>query len=155
MLSIINSYDLTIIAVSAGRAGTTTASIIEAHRGIINAQPAGRMLIVGGAGSLKDENGVRFVDGVGFSKDYKAEAQAFAQILDFYRASEGVDWTMLSPAFEIAPSERTGNYKVSLDTLTVTQLVLKALRLPYLTRQSDRSTQVTGLRSLTKPSTTS
>lgn len=121
MLSIINSYDLTIIAVSAGRAGTPTASIIEAHRGIINAQPAGRMLIVGGAGSLKDENGVRFVDGVGFSKDYKAEAQAFAQILDFYRASEGVDWTMLSPAFEIAPSERTGNYKVSLDTLTVTQ----------------------------------
>ena len=56
------------------------------------------------------------MDGEGFPEDYKPEAKAFAQILDEYRASEGLNWTMLSPAFEIAPGERTGKYNTALDT---------------------------------------
>ena len=76
----------------------------------------GRRLVVGGAGFLEDGNGNRFVDGEGFPEDYKPEAKAFAQILDEYRASEGLNWTMLSPTFEIAPGERTGKYNTALDT---------------------------------------
>ena len=75
--------------------------------------PTGRLLVVGGAGSLEDGNGNRFVDGEGFPEDYKPEAKAFAQILDEYRASEGLNWTILSPAFEIAPGERTGKYNTA------------------------------------------
>ena len=56
------------------------------------------------------------MNGEGFPEEYKPEAKAFSQILDEYRASEGLNWTMLSPAFEIAPGERTGKYNTALDT---------------------------------------
>ena len=115
LVNIVNNHDITIVAVPGGR-GTSAQPIIDAHRALIAAAPTGRLLVVGGAGSLEDGNGNRFVDGEGFPEDYKPEAKAFAQILDDYRASEGLNWTMLSPAFEIAPGERTGKYNTALDT---------------------------------------
>ena len=115
LVDVVNSHDVTIVAVPGGR-GTSAQPVIDAHRALIAAAPTGRLLVVGGAGSLEDGNGNRFVDGEGFPEDYKPEAKAFAQILDEYRASEGLNWTMLSPAFEIAPGERTGKYNTALDT---------------------------------------
>ncbi|WP_314659218.1 NAD(P)H-binding protein [uncultured Rothia sp.] len=115
LVDIVNNHDVTIIAVSAGR-GTSAQPVIDAHRALIAAAPAGRLLVVGGAGSLVDGNGNRFVDSEGFPEEYKPEAKAFAQVLDEYRASEGLNWTLVSPAFEIAPGERTGKYNTALDT---------------------------------------
>ena len=114
LVDIVN-HDVTIVAVPGGR-GTSAQPVIDAHRALIAAAPTGRLLVVGGAGSLEDGNGNRFVDSEGFPEEYKPEAKAFAQILDDYRASEGLNWTMLSPAFEIAPGERTGKYNTTLDT---------------------------------------
>ena len=115
MVDIVNNHDVTIVAVPGGR-GTSAQPVIDAHRALIAAAPTGRLLVVGGTGSLEDGNGNRFVDSEGFPEEYKPEAKAFAQILDDYRASEGLNWTMLSPAFEIAPGERTGKYNTTLDT---------------------------------------
>lgn len=112
LVDIVNNHDVTIVAVPGGR-GTSAQPVIDAHRALIAAAPTGRLLVVGGAGSLEDGNGNRFVDGEGFPEDYKPEAKAFAQILDEYRASEGLNWTMLSPAFEIAPGERTSKYNTA------------------------------------------
>jgi putative NADH-flavin reductase len=39
-----------------------------------------------------------------------------SEILDLYRASSGIDWTVISPAPEIGPGERTGEYNTALDT---------------------------------------
>lgn len=116
IVNIINSHDVTVIAVPPARDGSSTEPIINVHRRLIAARPAGRLLIVGGAGSLENEQGVRFVDTADFPEDYKAQSQALSAVLDLYRASEGINWTMLSPAFDIEPGERTGTYKVSLDT---------------------------------------
>lgn len=121
LVSIVNGHDLTIIAVSAGR-GTSADPVINAHKALIAAKPSGRLLVVGGAGSLVDENGVRFVDTAGFPEAYKAEAKAFSQILEEYRAADGIAWTMLSPAFEIGPGDRTGKYNVSLNTPAGTEI---------------------------------
>ena len=121
LVSIVNGHDVTIIAVSAGR-GTSADPVINAHKALIAAKPAGRLLIVGGAGSLMDENGVRLVDTAGFPEAYKNEAKAFCQILEEYRASEGLAWTLLSPAPLIRPGERTGKYNVSLDTPAGTEI---------------------------------
>ena len=121
LVSIVNGHDVTIIAVSAGR-GTSADPVINAHKALIAAKPAGRLLIVGGAGSLMDENGVRLVDTAGFPEAYKNEAKAFFQILEEYRASEGLAWTLLSPAPLIRPGERTGKYNVSLDTPAGTEI---------------------------------
>ena len=114
LVTIINSHDVTIIAVSAGR-GVSAEPVIQAHKALIAAKPSGRLLIVGGAGSLEDAKGQRFVNSAGFPEEYKAEALAFCQILDEYRASSGLTWTMFSPAFNIAPGKRTGAYNTALD----------------------------------------
>ena len=121
LVSIVNGHDVTIIAVSAGR-GTSADPVINAHKALIAAKPAGRLLIVGGAGSLMDENGVRLVDTAGFPEAYKNEAKAFCQILEEYQASDGLAWTLLSPAPLIRPGERTGKYNVSLDTPAGTEI---------------------------------
>src|SRR3546814_21141526 len=42
-------------------------------------------------------------------------AATFSTILDLYRDSRDLDWTMLSPAPVIAPGERTGTYRVGTD----------------------------------------
>jgi uncharacterized protein len=74
-----------------------------------------RLLIVGGAGSLV-VNGNRVVDGPNFPAEYKPEALTMSQALENLRATdESVNWTLLSPAFVIAPGERTGTFRLGLD----------------------------------------
>jgi putative NADH-flavin reductase len=72
-----------------------------------------RVIVVGGAGSLV-VNGNRVVDGPDFPAEYKHESLTVSQALENLRASE-VNWTMLSPAFVIAPGERTGTFRLGLD----------------------------------------
>ena len=71
--------------------------------------------MVGGAGSLEID-GVRLKDTAGFPSVYYNEATTFSTILDLYRASRGLTWTMLSPAPMIAPGQRTGVYRVGSDS---------------------------------------
>ncbi|MEF2155831.1 hypothetical protein V3390_06230 [Luteimonas sp. FXH3W] len=52
----------------------------------------------------------------GFPAEYYQEADTFSTVLDLYRASQGVQWTMLSPAPMISPGERTGQYRVGTDS---------------------------------------
>jgi uncharacterized protein len=74
-----------------------------------------RLLVVGGAGSLV-VNGNRVVDGPEFPAAYKPEALTLSQALENLRAThESVNWTLLSPAFVIAPGERTGTFRLGLD----------------------------------------
>jgi putative NADH-flavin reductase len=75
-----------------------------------------RLVVVGGAGSLLAEPGVRLVDTPGFPPEYRAEALAAADALEALRGlGPDTDWTFLSPAPVIAPGERTGNYAVGGD----------------------------------------
>ena len=88
VVDLINSSDATIVAVSAGR-----------------------LIVVGGAGSLLTPDGTRLVDTPGFPEEYKAEALAFAEVLDLYReAGSALNWTLLSPAPEFTDKPRTGTY---------------------------------------------
>lgn len=75
-----------------------------------------RLFWVGGAGSLEVAPGVRAVDTPDFPPAYKDEALALAAVLELLRASSAdVDWTYLSPSFEIAPGQRTGHYRLGGD----------------------------------------
>jgi uncharacterized protein len=81
-----------------------------------------RLLVVGGAGSLV-VNGNRAVDGPDFPAEYKPEALTVSQALEDLRATDdSVNWTMLSPAFVIAPGDRTGTFRLSLDEPVGTQI---------------------------------
>ena len=112
----VDDADVTIIAVSAGRGGQDPQPVIDAYRALIAAQPAARIIAVGGAGSLNaDEAGTLIKDTPSFPADYYPEANAFATILQEFRNSHGVDWTVVAPSPVIAPGKRTGEYVTADD----------------------------------------
>lgn len=112
----VGGADVTIIAVSAGRGGQDPQPVIDAYRALIAAQPAARIIAVGGAGSLNaDEAGTLIKDTPSFPADYYPEANAFATILQEFRNSHGVDWTVVAPSPVIAPGKRTGEYVTAGD----------------------------------------
>jgi uncharacterized protein len=77
-----------------------------------------RLLAVGGAGSLEVAPGKALVDEPGFPEAYKPEALDGRASLSVYRAeATGLDWTLISPAVEIAPGERTGRYRTTDDSV--------------------------------------
>jgi hypothetical protein len=79
-----------------------------------------RVLYVGGAGSLEVAPGQQLLDQPGFPEAYRAEALEGRESLNVWRAEgQGLDWTYLSPAAEIAPGERTGRYRTTGDQFLV------------------------------------
>jgi putative NADH-flavin reductase len=66
--------------------------------------------------------GLRLLDAPGFPDIYKAEAIEGAESLDVYRSEgEGIDWTFISPAAEIFPGQRTGEYRTTAEKLITDQ----------------------------------
>ena len=79
-----------------------------------------RVLFVGGAGSLEVAPGLALADTAEFPVLYKAEAEEGRAALAIWRnEAQGLDWTYLSPAAEIAPGERTGKYRTTGEQLLV------------------------------------
>jgi uncharacterized protein len=77
-----------------------------------------RLVVAGGAGSLKVPSGQRLMDTPEFYAEWKPEAQAQADALAVYEASTGdVDWSYVSPGALLEPGERTGAYRVGGDEL--------------------------------------
>lgn len=110
------------VAISAFNGGWSNPDIYNAHlegsRAIHAAsKDAGvRLIVVGGAGSLYAPDGTQFVDSAEFPADWKAGATAARDALTELKAAGGDDWTFVSPAFNLAPGERTGRYRTSLET---------------------------------------
>lgn len=116
VIEAIAQHDATIItAVIRDADGTGYETIKRAHRDLIAAAPAGRLIVVGGAGALTLEDGTELRNLPGFPAAYKPEADTFAEILADYRASS-LNWTVVAPSPEIAPGARTGEYVTALDT---------------------------------------
>ena len=94
---------------------TDAAALIAAVKG----SGVPRFLVVGGAASLKNPDGTRLFDSPHFPDAYRAEAGAGIAFLDALKASDGLDWTFLSPAmiFDVGP--RTGTYRAGKDDLLV------------------------------------
>ncbi|HEY9339217.1 MAG TPA: NAD(P)H-binding protein, partial [Kribbella sp.] len=107
--------DALVAAIGPSRTGGDHQEYLDAVDNLIAAVrgTATRLLVVGGAGSLV-VNGNRVVDGPDFPAEYKGESLTVSQALENLRASD-VNWTMLSPAFVIAPGERTGVFRLGQD----------------------------------------
>ncbi|BAU53936.1 NAD(P)-dependent oxidoreductase [Mucilaginibacter gotjawali] len=73
-----------------------------------------RLLVVGGAGSLRI-NGAQLVDGPQFPAEYKAGATAARDFLNILYNENDLDWTFLSPAINLHPGERTGKFRLGTD----------------------------------------
>lgn len=110
--------DVIVTAVSPRSTGD---AVTEAHRigdaVIALARETGlRLVVVGGAGSLKLPDGTPVVDTL--PDLYKAEATGFRDVRDTIRASD-IDWTFFSPAGLIQPGARTGTFRLGTDTLVI------------------------------------
>jgi putative NADH-flavin reductase len=98
-------------------------SLLGAARGLSEGlRRAGvrRLMVVGGAGSLRIAPGQRLLDSPDFPAAWKATALAHARALDeVYRGLDDLDWTYVSPARGTGPGERTGEFRVGGDELLV------------------------------------
>ncbi|WP_432775702.1 NAD(P)-dependent oxidoreductase [Brevibacillus gelatini] len=92
--------------------------LIEAMKGA----PATRLLVVGGAGSLfvDEAKTTRVMETPDFPEMYLATAQNQGENLRILQATEGIQWTFISPSAFFDPAgERTGAYQLGKDHLLV------------------------------------
>lgn len=87
--------------------------------GAVKKAGVGRLLVVGGAGSLEIAPGVALVDTPDFPEAYKPEALAARDFLNALREERELDWTFLSPSALFVPGERTGKFRLGTDALLV------------------------------------
>ena len=117
VIELINDSDATIIAISPDRTGGPTQPLVDAFAALIAARPTGRLVVVGGAGSLLDADGRRLVDDPAFPEAYRGEALALAEVLELFRAAgDAVAWTLVSPAPDYPVAESSGAYASGSDS---------------------------------------
>lgn len=77
-----------------------------------------RLIVVGGAGSLKTETGEWLMDTPDFPEQVRPLAAAHADAYELYRSSE-LEYTYASPAAIIQSGRRTGMFRIGLDRLVI------------------------------------
>lgn len=86
--------------------------------GMLHEAGVPRLLVTGGAASLRDASGTRLIDGPNFPADWKPAAMGGITFLDNLKDSDGaIDWTFFSPAMIIFEGERLGHYRTGTDSL--------------------------------------
>lgn len=109
-------HDVIVSAIGPSRVEDDGTRFVDSIANLVATLGDRRLLVVGGASSLQVD-GVRLIDSPHFPDEYKSEALKGIEVLSMIReAPEDVDWTYLSPAPVILPGERTGTYKVELET---------------------------------------
>ncbi len=79
-----------------------------------------RIIVVGGAASLFNQDGVRLLDTPGFPDFIKVEATPAAAALDWMRSDlKDLDWVFVSPSMMLGPGERTAKFRLGKDHLLV------------------------------------
>ena len=76
-----------------------------------------RLLIVGGAASLKLPDGSRLFDAPAFPAEYRSEAGAGIATLDALRGVSDLDWVFVSPQMVFAPGTHTGRFRLGAQGL--------------------------------------
>lgn len=76
-----------------------------------------RLLVTGGAASLKVASGKRLIDTPDFPEDWKVFAMRGIAFLDALREERAIDWTFFSPAALIFEGPRLGHYRSGGDQL--------------------------------------
>ena len=97
---------------------------LQAFNSVFTAATAGkvgRLLVVGGAATLLLPDGSRLLDSPDFPAQYRATAEGAAEVLQQLRGQNALSWSFLSPAAEIFPGDKTGQYRLGQDYLLADQ----------------------------------
>lgn len=120
--AVAEGQDVVVSAVGGGDGPGHLATIAPAARALIEGlrtlgEQAPRLVVVGGAGSLRTPDGGQVWGTPGLPEALLQIMHAHGDALEYYRTVTDVDWTNLSPAAQIAPGERTGHYRTALEDL--------------------------------------
>jgi putative NADH-flavin reductase len=74
-----------------------------------------RYIAVGGAGSLKAADGKLVMENPQIPAEWLPSIKEGSELLKLLRADQQLDWTFFSPAVQIGPGERTGNFRLGGD----------------------------------------
>ena len=83
----------------------------------VKAAGVDRLLVMGGAASLKNADGVMLYDTPGFPEAIKPIVKPAIDFLGDLRNESEVDWTFFSPAMNIFVGPRLGHYRQGQDNL--------------------------------------
>lgn len=108
-------HDIVVSTTGPSRTGGPHAEWLKALETLARASGDKRIFVVGGAGSLSVGDQM-LKDTPGFPEAYKAESETGTKALELLRAVNLSPWTLISPAPEIGPGERTGVYNTELET---------------------------------------
>jgi uncharacterized protein len=90
-------------------------SVVTALRAL---DPPPRLIVVGGFGSVRDASGQQYADRTGLPAHAAPEIVGQRDALTFYRGVHDVRWVYVCPPpGGIAPGERTGTYRLALETI--------------------------------------
>ena len=90
----------------------------------------GRLILVGGAGTLEAQDGRLVMDLDDFNPAYRAEAQAHGDALAILReADTPVDWTVITPPRSFDGTGRTRSYRTGRDELLLDENGLSRISL--------------------------
>ncbi len=115
------SHDAIVSAWNAAKDGSGPVlydRFVEGNRSIIDAvKKSGvkRLLVVGGAASLKTPEGAEFIDSPQFPASFEAFKPAMRGVREYYhmlKKEPELDWAYFSPAIVIQPGERTGKFRL-------------------------------------------
>ena len=92
---------------------------IEAYQAIIEGvkKSGARLLVVGGASSLEVSPGVQLIDTMNVPEMVKNGILGIREVLYILQKEKDLDWTFFSPAAQIEPGERTGQFQLGKDQL--------------------------------------
>jgi len=106
-----------VISSIAPAGGLTPEQFKKANINLINAlqnNPTTRIIIVGGAGSTEISPGLKLMDSPIMEKlppEWHTAINVHAEVLGLFKASS-TNWTYFSPAMNIEPGVRTGQYRL-------------------------------------------
>lgn len=115
LADVVSAHDVIVSATGPSRTGGDHGEWLSALQTLAETSGDTRLIVVGGAGSLHVGDTL-LKDTPEFPEAYKSEAETSTKALDLLRAGGWSPWTLVSPAPEIAPGERTGSYVVALDS---------------------------------------
>lgn len=89
--------------------------------GTVKQAGVARLLVMGGAASLKNADGVKLYDSPGFPEEIKPFVKPAITFLEELRSEQEIDWTFFSPAMVIFEGERLGpgSFRLGGDELVV------------------------------------
>lgn len=105
-----NEVDVVVAAASPRNTGNPEAESAAYADALIQGVGQTRLLLVGGAGSLNLPDGTPVADIV--PEPYTREAKGMRAAFETIAASD-LNYTVLAPAAEIAPGQRTGTFRLS------------------------------------------